>query len=247
MTETKTAIIPRVIGHRGAAGHAPENTLVSIEKAAALGVRWVEFDTKISADGVPVVFHDDKLERTTGVKGDVAKMPLAKLQALDAGTWFGDDFAGEPVPTLGQAMATLARLGLGANVEIKASPGREAETGRAVGEVLKSGWPETLPQPLISSFDAETLAAAGAAAPEFPRAFLVFKIPRDWRARLQDLGAGALHCQAKHLTEKKARAVLDRDYALRVFTVNDAALAEKLFGWGVDAVISDYPDRLISL
>ena len=247
MVETIPTLIPRVIGHRGAAGYAPENTLVSLEKAAALGVRWVEFDTKISADGVPVVFHDDKLERTTDGRGPVAEMPLAELQALDAGTWFGDDFAGEPVPTLGQAMATLARLGLGANVEIKASPGREAETGDAVGGVLKSDWPETLPPPLISSFDAETLAAAGAAAAEIPRAFLVFKIPRDWRPRLEDLGSAALHCQAKHLTQKKARAVLDGGFQLRVFTVNDRAEAEKLFGWGVDAVISDYPDRLLSL
>ena len=163
MVETMPTLIPRVIGHRGAAGHAPENTLVSLEKAAALGVRWVEFDTKLSADGVPVVFHDDKLERTTDGRGPVAEMPLAELLALDAGTWFGDGFAGEPVPTLGQAMATLTRLGLGANVEIKASPGREAETGDTVGVVLKSDWPETLPAPLISSFDAETLAAAGAA------------------------------------------------------------------------------------
>ena len=181
MVETMPTLIPRVIGHRGAAGHAPENTLVSLEKAAALGVRWVEFDTKLSADGVPVVFHDDKLERTADGRGPVAEMPLAELLALDAGTWFGDGFAGEPVPTLGQAMATLARLGLGANVEIKASPGREAKTGDAVGEVLKSDWPETLPAPLISSFDAETLAAAGAAAAEIPRAFLVFKIPREDR------------------------------------------------------------------
>lgn len=247
MVETISTLIPKIIGHRGAAGHAPENTLVSFEQAAALGVRWVEFDTKITEDGVPVVFHDDKLERTTGVKGDVAKTALKEFLTFDAGAWFGDDFAGEPVPTLSQAMATLARLGLGANVEIKASPGREAETGRAVGEALKSGWPETLPAPLISSFDAETLAAAGVAAPEFPRAFLVFRIPRGWRARLQDLGASALHCQAKHLTEKKALAVLDQGFQLRVFTVNDAALAEKLFGWGVDAVISDYPDRLLSL
>ena len=247
MTETKSATTPKVIGHRGAAGHAPENTLVSLEKAAVLGVRWVEFDTKLSADGVPVVFHDDMLERTTDGHGPIAKRTLMELQALDAGTWFGNDFAGEPVPTLGHAMATLARLGLGANVEIKASPGREAETGRAVGELLKSEWPETLPQPLMSSFDAETLAAAGDAAPEIPRAFLVFKIPRGWLARLQDLGSAALHCQAKHLTKKKAQAVLDGGFQLRVFTVNDAALAEKLFGWGVDAVISDYPDRLVSL
>ncbi len=207
---------------------------------------WASRATKLTADAIPVVFHDDLLKRTTDGRGPIAEKTLLELQALDAGSWFGKEFAGARVPTLEQALAALVRLDLGANVEIKASPGRETETGRAVGEMLNADWPKTLPQPLISSFDAETLAAAGDAAPEIPRAFLVFKIPRDWKTTLEKLGAAALHCQAKHLTEKKARAVLDQGVALRVFTVNDAALAETLFGWGVDAVISDYPDRLIS-
>ncbi len=246
MTESEIISVPAVIGHRGAAGHAPENTLASLNKAAELGVRWVEFDTKITRDGAAVLFHDHTLERTTDGRGEVAETTLADLRELDAGTWFDDTFAGEPVPTLLDAMAALARLGLGANVEIKASPGREAETGRVVAGVHKLSWPATLPAPLISSFDKEALGAVRDAAPEFPRALLVFRLPSDWRSPLEALGCVALHCQAKHLSAAKAGAVLAGGFALRSFPVNHKARAEKLFGWGVDGVISDYPERILA-
>lgn len=244
MTEPRPAGVPAVIGHRGACGHAPENTLASIHKAAALGVRWVEFDTKLSRDGHVILFHDDKLKRTTGAPGAVADWDLADLQALDAGGWYASAFKGEPVPTLRQAMAVLAGHGLGANVEIKASPGREDETGRMVAGLLRDEWPAGLPVPLISSFDPVTLAAARDAAPDIPRALLVFRIPRDWRRRMEDAGCTALHCRHRELTPGKARAVVDAGFPLRCFTVNEPQRAETLYGWGVQAVISDHPDRL---
>ncbi len=236
--------VPAVIGHRGACGHAPENTLASIRKAAAFGVRWVEFDTKLSRDGHVILFHDDKLKRTTGARGAVADRDLAELQSLDAGGWYSGAFKGEPVPTLRQAMAVLAGLGLGANVEIKASPGREDETGRIVAGLLLDEWPAGLPTPLISSFDPVTLAAARDAAPDIPRALLVFGIPRDWRRRMNDLACTALHCRHRELTPGRAGAVVDAGFPLRCFTVNESARAETLYGWGVQAVISDHPDRL---
>jgi len=161
---------PPVIGHRGAAGHAPENTLASIATAAALGATWVEFDVKLTRDGVAVLFHDDALERTTNGTGKVADTTLAEIKALDAGGWYQKRFAGEAVPTLEEAMATLARLNLGANVELKPSPGREAETARTVAGLLKTAWPARLPAPVISSFAPEALAAFAEAAPQFPRA-----------------------------------------------------------------------------
>jgi len=247
MTNSDFVSRPRVIGHRGAAGHAPENTLASLEMAAALGVRWVEFDTKLSADGAVVLFHDDELERTTDGFGPMAAATLADLRALDAGLWFGEGFRGEGIPTLGEAMARLSVLGLGANVEIKSSPGREKETARAVAEALSADWPAGLPRPLVSSFDIETLAAVRDTAPELARSLLVFEIPGNWQARLENLGCTALHGQAKHLKAAKVAAVRANGYALRAFTVNSQAEAERLFAWGVDAVISDYPDRLAGL
>ena len=233
-----------VIGHRGAAGHAPENTLVSIRKAAALGVRWVEFDVRLSRDGEPVLFHDDALDRTTDGRGWVAERTLSQLRALDAGSWFGSAFAGERIPTLGEALAQIAALRLGANVEIKSDAGREVATAEAVARILKAEWPATSPPPVVSSFRPESIAAAREAAPDLIYALLVAAVPRDWRARLGALGCRDLHCSAERLTRSKAEAVAAGGNALRCYTVNTAHRARTLFQWGVEAVFTDYPERI---
>ena len=122
-------VLPRVIGHRGAAACAPENTLAGLRKALELGCLWVEFDVRLTADGHLILLHDDGLARTTDGRGSAAKSLLAALRRHDAGAWFGRCFKGEPVPTLAEAVALLGELGIGANVELKAVDGREAETG----------------------------------------------------------------------------------------------------------------------
>ena len=237
--------LPPVIGHRGAAGHAPENTLASLRCAAALGVRWVEFDTKLSADGEVIVFHDDRLERTTNGAGKVADALLSELKGLDAGGWFDPAFAGEPIPTLREAMETLAEFGLGANVEVKASPGREVETGARVARLLKQEWPAGLPPPLISSFKPDALAAARETAPEIPRSLLFFDLPWNWRRRVERLECRAVHVLHTRFARRLAAWVIGAGYALRCFTVNDRARADTLYDWGVASLISDVPDRLL--
>ncbi|MBC8339059.1 MAG: glycerophosphodiester phosphodiesterase [Rhodospirillales bacterium] len=239
--------MPKVCGHRGAAGHAPENTLASIKKAASLGVRWVEFDTKLTADGVAVLFHDDDLGRTTDGAGLMAETSLADVRCLDAGSWFGEEFQGEGVPTLEDAIRELSALGLGANVEIKPSPGREEETARTVAEILADRWPDGVAPPMVSSFKEDVLATVRDTAPGLERALLAFEIPGDWRERLKRLGCVALHVQAKHLMETQVRAVRGEGFALRAFTVNDPTEAEKLLAWGVDGIVSDYPDRILAV
>ena len=239
--------LPPVIGHRGACGHAPENTIASFRKAAEVGARWVEFDTKLSRDGHVIVFHDDLVERTTDGEGSVADMDLAALKVLDAGGWYSKVFRGEPIPTLAEVMAVLAELGLGGNVEIKPSPGREAETGRAVALALARDWPDNLPRPLISSFSPDSLAAAAEAAPGISRALLVLKFPKDWRHQLRDLDCQALHCLNRRITPSRARALNEAGYAIRAFTVNNRRRAARLLGWGVQGVITNYPERMLPL
>ncbi|OHC73569.1 MAG: hypothetical protein A3G18_07935 [Rhodospirillales bacterium RIFCSPLOWO2_12_FULL_58_28] len=235
--------LPRVIGHRGASGHAPENTTASMVKAAKLGVTWVEFDARLSRDGQVVIFHDDSLERTSDGSGPVANADLAQLQLLDAGSWYAKEFAGEPIPTLSRMLKELAALGLCANVEIKSDKGREDETGRAVAALLDREWPSALPTPLISSFNPQALAAAAATASHIPRALCIDNIPKDWRRRLEAYGADAVHCRHDKLRPDRARAVIDAGFAVRCYTVNQAEQAEALFRHGVQSVFSDYPDR----
>jgi glycerophosphoryl diester phosphodiesterase len=234
----------KVIGHRGAAGHAPENTLASIRAAARLGVQFVEFDAKLSRDGHVILFHDERLERTTDGSGPVADMDFKDLKTLDAGAWFGEKFRGEPIPTLSDAIAALHELTMTANVEIKPDPGREAETGEAVARVLNTEWPSELPAPIVSSFKEDSLLAARAVLPDLPRALLVVDIPGHWQREMTRLGCTALHCAAGRLTAKLAGDIAGRGVVLRCYTVNDPLVARRLFSWGVEAVFSDYPDRI---
>ena len=238
------SVVPRVIAHRGASGYAPENTLAALRKASEVGARWVEFDVMLSREGHPVLMHDDDIARTTSGRGPVAEMPLRHLQQLDAGKWFAKGFSGERIPTLKEALAVLADHGLGANVEIKPTPGRETETGHAVAAQLAGAWPSSLPSPLLSSFSGDALAAARSTAEELPRALLVSRLPSDWHARLIELGCCALHCNHRFLKRETVAAVHEAGCALRCYTVNDTARARALFDWGVDGLFSDYPDRM---
>jgi len=236
--------LPRVIGHRGAAGLAPENTVASFRLAAELGVRWVEFDVHLSADGVPVVIHDDTVNRTTSGRGAVGALTLAELQALDAGAWFAPGFRGERVPTLEAIVALLGKLGLGAVVEIKPSPGAEAATAEAAVRLLLKRWPDYLPAPMVSSFQHAALERAHEVAPGIARALLVGAIREGWQREVDRLGCAALHADQRRLDAMTVAAVTRAGLPLFAYTVNDAARAAELFQWGVAAVFSDRPDLI---
>lgn len=235
---------PRVIGHRGAAASAPENTLAGFRKAAALGVRWVEFDVRLSADKRAILLHDDTLERTTSGRGPAAALSFDALRRLDAGSWFGAAFAGERVPSLDETMALLAGLGLGAVIELKPAPGAEEATGRAVAELVARDWPATLPAPLLSSFKPVSLQAARDAAPDIERALLVGGLPQDWRQQAAALGCRMLHCDQRRLDRDAVAAVGSAGLPVFAYTVNEWERAKELFAWGVDAVFSDCPERI---
>ena len=236
-----------VIGHRGAMGHAPENTLASIRTAARLGARWVEFDVALTKDHHPVIIHDDTLDRTAGVSGKLAETELSDVMHLDVGAWFSPKFQGESVPTLKETITVLTELGLGANVEIKPTPGTEAETGRIVAERVVSLWPDVLPVPLFSSFSETALAAAGSVAPPIPRAFLIHEPTAAAWSVCADLACDALHVAEKFVTPKLIDQAHQRDLDLRAFTVNTPKRAAQLFAWGIDGVFSDRPERLLPI
>ncbi|MEW5728299.1 MAG: glycerophosphodiester phosphodiesterase [Pseudomonadota bacterium] len=230
-------ILPPIIGHRGAAGLAPENTLASFQAAAALGCRMVEFDVRLSADRVPVVFHDDTLDRRTSGRGPVAGHTLEQLRALDAG-------GGEVIPTLAEVLLLCRSLGLAANMEIKPDRGAERATALAALAESLGLWPAECPPPLVSSFSEEALAAAREAAPGWPRGLLLGRLPPDWRARAEALGCASIHCSERELTSDAVRAVTVAGYPLLAYTVNDRARAESLWRMGVVSVFTDRPDQL---
>ncbi len=236
--------LPRIMGHRGAAGVAPENTLVSLRTAAEQGARWVEFDAMLSGDGVPVLFHDDNLKRTTGCDAMMVDTPLAKLRRLEAGAWLAPKFAGEPIPTLEEALVFVLESGLSPNVEIKPSKGMVEATGQEVAEVMARCWPLDRSPALISSFHREGLAIAQRVAPRVPRAFLMRRPARNWRGIAKALDCSTIHIASRWLTERMAKEVKSDGYGLAAFTVNDPRRAKRLIARGVDCIITDVPGKI---
>jgi glycerophosphoryl diester phosphodiesterase len=251
MSVTTAALnVPRIIGHRGAAEAAPENTLESFAEAKRQGAAWVEFDAKLTADDAVILLHDDDVDRTSNGRGPAARKTLAEMQALDAGAWFGTKWAGATIPTLAEALAEFDRLGLGYNLEIKPCPGRERETARGIIAELRRIWPQGRPPqgrlPLLSSFAYDSLLEAHALAPELPLGLLLEDDPADWRQQAEGVGAVSVNCWHEKLTEAWARDIKTAGYLLLVYTVNDLDLARRLFSWGVDAVFTDAPGRLLA-
>jgi glycerophosphoryl diester phosphodiesterase len=234
-----------VIGHRGAAKYAPENTLAGLRKAKELGCLWVEIDVRLTADGQLVLLHDDRLERTTDGRGRVSASPLATVLQHDAGGRFDAGFAGERVPTLEQAVQLLAELGLGANIELKAARGRADKTGATAADLLARLWPSELPAPLISSFLCDALAAARAHVPEIARGLLFRAVPKNWRDLASRLGCATIHADHRRLDRAVIAEIRASGYPLLAYTVNDPWRARALLAWGVTSVFSDDPQRLI--
>jgi len=236
--------LPRIMGHRGAAGAAPENTLVSLRRAKEEGAAWVEFDVMLSGDGVPVLFHDDNLLRTTGRNALMAETPLAELRKLEAGRWFAPAFEGEPIPTLEEALAALLELGLSPNVEIKPSEGTDQATAQATMKTLARAWPLDRVPALVSSFSRRCLEVAQREAPRFPRGMLVRLVPRDWAERAAALGCSTVHAGAQRLTPQRAEQIKKAGYGLAVYTVNSGVIARHMIEAGVDCIITDEPGRI---
>lgn len=240
------SILPRIIGHRGAKESAPENTLASLREAVRQGVRWVEIDVMLTRDRVPVLIHDDRLDRTTSGTGPVADVDLADLRRLDAGSWFDPRFAGETVPTLDECLDYVIAEGLGLNVEIKPYPGQEVATAEAAVALLRRRWPGDRPPPLLSSFETVCLEVAQHQVADWPRGYLMWEPPADWADIADRLGAATLNVEQSRQTAESVAAYRATGRPVLVYTVNDPARARELFAWGVASIFTDAPGRIAS-
>ncbi len=238
------------IAHRGASAAAPPNTLAAFRKAAELGADGVELDVHLSADGVPVVIHDFTVDGTTDGTGRVRDLPLAALRELDAGSRFDPAFAGERIPTLEEVFAEIGgRLLI--NVELKSMPGNDYPgMEEAVAALIRRF--DLTDQVLVSSFNPLALRRFRRAAPEIPIGFLYEAAPLSRLARLlatllPGLGLQAVHPhwslvrpETVHQAHRLGRRVV-------VWTVDEPEVMARMVGWGVDVVITNYPDRLSTI
>jgi glycerophosphoryl diester phosphodiesterase len=230
-------VYPRIIAHRCGGALAPENTLPGLDIAARLGCRGVEFDVMLSADGVPLLIHDETLDRTTTGHGHVAELSAAQIRAYDAGAPHHKAFAVSPPPTFDEALARCAALDLWANIEIKPATGHEAETGRSVAERLSAGWNG---DGMLSSFSLDALRAVRSVSANLPLAILYVVLPDDWLEHAAELGASAIHLAADRMTPENVRQLSGWTWAC--YTVNRREQAVDLFAQGCAAVFTDRPD-----
>ena len=154
-----------------------------------------------------IVFHDDRLERTTDGSGAIANTPFETIAALDAGAWFAPEFVGERVPRLEEVIAELVALDLYPDIEIKPCPGREIETAKAALTTIKSHWPSGRDGPLLTSFALPCLEVARDLAPNWPRGLICLKPPADWPIKLSSVDAMVLVCHENGLLPKRRRSL----------------------------------------
>lgn len=221
-----------VIGHRGAAGHEPENTLRSFRRALELGADGLELDVRLSADGELVVFHDAALQRVTDGRGPLVRCTLAQLRACDAGK-------GERIPTLREVFELVDRRAL-INIELKAR-GTARPVEALIGEfIAQRGWaPEHF---LVSSFLRGELALLR--DPRVRRGVLFTRPGIGWTTLARRLDAWSVHPRARWTGARFVRAAQQRGWRVIPFTVNDPAELARLRLIGVDGVFTDFPDRV---
>lgn len=243
-----------VVAHRGASARAPENTLAALRTAARLGAHMAELDVRRTSDGEFVVLHDPTLRRTTNVdevypgrrSRRVEDFTLAELRRLDAGSWFGPGFAGEPIPTLEEAMATMKMCGLGALIELKVRHRDPALARRIVEQVYGDAhWRAVGAEGrlILQSFDWVTLRAVGRLLPGVRTAVLG---KTHTRYTLRRVARYAAQINPHHLrvSASYVRRVHEHGLAMFGWTVNTDQAIRRLIRDGVDGIITDYPDRV---
>lgn len=233
---------PRWIAHRGAGKLAPENTLAAFRLGAQHGYRMAECDAKLSADGQVFLLHDDTLDRTTDGQGIAGHQPWAELSLLDAGSWHSRQYAGERLPTL-EGVARFCRANAFLlNIEIKPTPGLEEETGRVVAREAARLWADAPIPPLLTSFQPQALAGAVESAPELPRGLLLETLWDGWLEMAQRMGCVAVVCDQVLWTSEVMATVHGRQMRALAYTVNEPQEAERLWGLGIDGLITDRVD-----
>lgn len=234
---------PLVLGHRGAAADAPMNTLAAFQMAMQAGADGIELDTQLSQDGVPVVIHDDTLDATTNGKGPVAKYTHAELQTLDAGSWFGDAFAGERIPTLATVFEQMPARAV-INVEIKHNNQDVATIVAAVAEVIRAY--QRQQSVIVSSFNPYVLHAFRKKLPAVLLGWI--HLPGLLPELETVLGEADYELYHGYFEAISARIVPPsaRNKRIIAWTVNDANQARAMQRKGVRGIITDTPASVIT-
>ena len=221
------------IGHRGAMGHEPENTLLSIRKALSLNVDAVEIDVYNLEDEL-IVIHDRDLSRTTNGTGRLEERSLEYVRSLDAGK-------GEQIPTLREVFETVDRQAI-VNVELKGSNTAKLVV-ELIQEYLQRGWSER--DFVVSSFDHYELNRVKTSCPQIVTGMLIYGLPWNYLTMARQLQVDIVISSLDFVTLELVRSVHQQNLSLWVYTVNRFDDIKHLKELQVDAIFTNYPERVI--
>ncbi|QNO38591.1 hypothetical protein H4J02_06215 [Protaetiibacter sp. SSC-01] len=232
-----------IAGHRGDRAHGPENTMPALQKALQSRLEFVETDVRLTADGVPVLIHDDTVDRTTDGTGAVADLRLEQVRALDAGAWYGPEFAGTRVPLFDEFLDSLAvHRSKKALVELKGHWGPEG-----LRTVLDAIYLRGVQNRVVfASFNLTTVARLADTAPAIPRVIIKRDLPEDPVGLAQYYGAIAIITTPNSL-ESDPEAVArmhEAGLGVLVYTLNSEKRWSEALAYGVDGIITDRPSKL---
>jgi glycerophosphoryl diester phosphodiesterase len=232
-----------VFGHRGASAYAPMNTLSAFELAAEQGADGIELDAHRTRDGHVVVVHDYTVDKTTDGSGRVAEMTLEQVRELDAGSWFGDAFRGERIPTLDEIFETVGRRLL-VNVEIKSETAETDGVEQAIANVIARHAMQR--RVIVSSFNPLALVRFRKIMSDVPAALLYDAEMGEPLPLLQGAGLMVEAIHPHHVLLDAGLMVLarTRGWWVNTWTVNDPARAVVLRDLGVDIIMTDNPDTV---
>lgn len=222
-----------IIGHRGAAGLEPENTLASFQRAFQLAVDAVELDVHL-VESELVVIHDRTVDRTTNGRGEVGGFSLKNLQKLNAGD-------GQPIPLLNDVFKILPSS-IGINIELKG-----AGTGIALSEQLSTQGAPAAENLLVSSFDHSELTIFHASKPEIPCAPIFSKTQNNIIDIARNLNAWSVNLSDQIADTMLISELRDSGFRVLVHTINDVTRSRELASIGASGVFTDYPDRLTEI
>lgn len=252
-----------IIAHRGSSAAAPENTLSAIEQASADRAHYVEVDVRLTADGEAVLYHDRSLQRLTGDSRLLHEMSLEALRRFDVGSWFGDAYVGERVPTLDEAFAAV-RGKSALMIDMKPEPGEEAALVKAVldslrretaarreclshvspAQAARCGSPDVSGETRLAVMSTNVLDMIKEQEPDL-RVTLLAQLVMP--GTLDRRGFDALGLRHNRITENEIRLARELGYEVHAWTVNDRARMSQMIDLGVDAIITDHPERLAEL
>jgi glycerophosphoryl diester phosphodiesterase len=234
---------PWVIAHRGASGHAPENTFAAFQRAVELGGTFIETDLHVTRDGRFVAIHDDTVERTTNGSGDVRNFTLDELREVDAGMWFDRTFMGERIPTLEEVLEFSREHDVVFYLELKYA----AVWGMDHALVAALQKAQSAPRTIVISFDPATLTPLRRLDPSIMTGLLVEDAKPDCIQVAIDLGARQLCPKVSSVTPELVEKAHRSDLQVVTWTANTLADMRAMMAAGVDGIMTDFPDRLRAL